>query len=214
MSDRFVPAANANALEASGTLSLALEQLSNCVQEGLRTETQVLMVEFDECLHTIFRTHELHMAQGPRIAFVDLSMHPQQAALLRIDSVVRSWSDLAGMSHSMEGRNLRVVMLTGLTRIYHYTPARFHRFVCAQVTAGCMVVLVEPAIPTALRLSLHDEGLRLMSDTIQVECQDRQQDSAQAVQALIDRIKLRGQSCDDRGQSCDDKSTGSKGTPS
>lgn len=207
MSDRLVPASNANALEASGTLSLALEQLSNCVQEGLRTEAQVLMVEFDECLHAIFKTHELQMAQDPRAAFVDLSMHPQQAALLRIDSVVRSWSDLAGMSHSMEGRNLRVVVMTGLTRIYHYTPHRFHRFVCAQVNAGCMVVLVEPHIPTALRLSLHEEGLHLMSDSIQLEYQDRQQESAEAAQALIDRIKV-------RGQACDDKSTGSKGTPS
>jgi hypothetical protein len=205
MPDRLIP--SSTALDVSGSLSLALDQLSHCVQEGLRNEVQVLMVEFDECLHMIFKTHELHMAQGSQAAFVDLSMHPQQAALLRINSVVKSWSDLAGMSHSMEGRNLRVVMLTGLTRIYHYTPARFHRFVCAQVNAGCMVVLVEPAIPTALRLSLLDEGLRLMSDSIQVEFQDRQQESAQAVQALIDRIKLRGQASDDQFK-------GSKGTPS
>jgi hypothetical protein len=205
MPDRLIP--SANALDVSGSLSLALDQLSSCVQEGLRNDVQILMVEFDECLHTIFRTHELHMAQGPQTAFVDLSMHPQQAALLRINSVVRSWSDLAGMSHAMEGQNLRVVILTGLSRIFHYTPARFHRFVCAQVNAGCMVVLVEPAIPTALRLGLLDEGLRLMSDTIQVELKDRQHESAQAVQALIDRIKLRGQASDDQFK-------GSKGTPS
>ena len=207
MPDRFPPD-QANAIDASGSLSLALDQLTHSVQEGLRNEVQVLMVEFEECLHMIFRTHELHMAQLPQVAFVDLSMHPQQAALLRINGVVKSWSDLASMSHAMEGRNLRVVFLAGLTRIYHYTPARFHRFICAQVHAGCMVVLVEPAIPAALRIGLLDEGFRLMSDSIQIEYQDRHKESAQAAQALIDRIKLQ------RGQASDDQSAGSKGNPS